>query len=84
MIPRTLGMATRQINFLAITIIASTLASGSIAIFSFADNSGKYTVRIIKMIFPLLDFEGEIAIVTFINKKKNFIVLFFYFALIWQ
>jgi putative peptidoglycan lipid II flippase len=59
MIPRMLGMATRQINFLAITIIASTLASGSIAIFSFADNlqsvpSGIIGISFGIAIFPLL------------------------------
>lgn len=59
MIPRMLGMATRQINFLAITVIASTLASGSIAIFSFADNlqsvpSGIIGISFGIAIFPLL------------------------------
>ena len=38
MIPRTIGLAGFQINFLVITAIASTLASGSIAIFNLANN----------------------------------------------
>ncbi|HAT03839.1 MAG TPA: murein biosynthesis integral membrane protein MurJ [Candidatus Magasanikbacteria bacterium] len=59
MIPRTLGMATRQINFLAITAISSTLASGSLAIFTFADNlqsvpSGIIGVSFGIAIFPTL------------------------------
>jgi len=59
MIPRTLGMATKQINIIAITVIASTLASGSIAIFSFADNlqsvpSGIVGISFGIAIFPTL------------------------------
>ena len=38
MVPRTLSVAAIQINFLIITIFASTLHSGSLAIFNFADN----------------------------------------------
>lgn len=59
MIPRTLGMATKQINFLAITIIASTLAAGSLSIFTFADNlqsvpSGVIGISFGIAIFPTL------------------------------
>ena len=59
MLPRTLGMATKQINILAITMIASGLASGSIAIFSFADNlqsvpSGIVGISFGIAIFPTL------------------------------
>lgn len=38
MIPRTLGIAVNQVNLLIITIFASTLAAGSITIFTFANN----------------------------------------------
>lgn len=38
MIPRTIGLAGFQINFLIITAIASTLVSGSIAIFNLSHN----------------------------------------------
>jgi putative peptidoglycan lipid II flippase len=38
MIPRVLGIAVNQVNLLVITIFASMLASGSLAIFSFAQN----------------------------------------------
>ena len=38
MLPRTLGLAAGQINLLIITIIASTLTAGSIAIFNLANN----------------------------------------------
>jgi len=56
MLPRTIGMATRQINFLAITIIASTLASGSLSIFNFADNIQSVPTSIIGFSFAIAIF----------------------------
>ncbi|HLN18725.1 MAG TPA: murein biosynthesis integral membrane protein MurJ [Patescibacteria group bacterium] len=38
MIPRTMGIAVNQVNLFVITIFASTLASGSLAIVNFAQN----------------------------------------------
>ncbi len=38
MVPRSLGLAAGQINTIAITAIASTLAAGSIAVFNLANN----------------------------------------------
>lgn len=38
MIPRTLTVAANQINLFIVTIFASTLASGSLAVFNFANN----------------------------------------------
>lgn len=38
MVPRTLGVAVNQLNLLVITIFASTLAAGSLAVFNFAQN----------------------------------------------
>jgi putative peptidoglycan lipid II flippase len=38
MIPRSIGLGTNQITLLAFTTIASALAAGSIAIYTFADN----------------------------------------------
>lgn len=38
MIPRVLGIAVNQVNLLVITIFASMLVSGSLAIFNFAQN----------------------------------------------
>jgi putative peptidoglycan lipid II flippase len=38
MVPRTLGIAVSQVNLLVITIFASLLASGSLAVFNFAQN----------------------------------------------
>lgn len=38
MIPRIFGIAANQINLIAITAIASTIAAGSVAVFNFANN----------------------------------------------
>ncbi len=38
MLPRTIGLAASQINLVVITMIASTLAVGSIAVFNLANN----------------------------------------------
>jgi putative peptidoglycan lipid II flippase len=38
MIPRTMGLAVTQVNFLIVTILASTLTAGSLAIFNLANN----------------------------------------------
>lgn len=59
MIPRTMGLAVTQINLLIITIIASTLSAGSLAIFNFANNLqavplGFLSVPFVLAIFPTL------------------------------
>jgi putative peptidoglycan lipid II flippase len=56
MLPRTLGMATSQINFLAITIIASTLVSGSLSIFNYANNIQSVPISIIGISFAIAIF----------------------------
>jgi putative peptidoglycan lipid II flippase len=38
MLPRTLGLAAGQINLVVITLVASTLSAGSIAVFNLANN----------------------------------------------
>lgn len=59
MIPRTLGIAVSQINLLVITIFASTLTSGSLAVFTFAQNLqsvplGLFGISFAIAVFPLL------------------------------
>jgi len=70
MLPRTLGMATSQINFLAITIIASTLASGSLAIFNFADNIQSVPTSIIGISFAIAIFPALSQMATNGENKK--------------
>ncbi len=59
MIPRTIGLAGLQINLIVITAIASTLASGSIAIFNLANNIqylpiGIFGIAFTTAVFPSL------------------------------
>ena len=59
MIPRTMGIAVSQINLLVITIFASTLTSGSLAVFNFANNIqsfplGLFGVSFAVAVFPTL------------------------------
>jgi len=59
MVPRTLTIAVSQINFTIITIFASTLAAGSLAVFNFANNIqsaplGLFGVSFSIAVFPTL------------------------------
>ena len=63
MIPRTLTIAVSQINFTIITIFASTLATGSLAIFNFANNIqsgplGLFGISFAIAVFPTLSAFG--------------------------
>ncbi|MDP3964847.1 MAG: murein biosynthesis integral membrane protein MurJ [bacterium] len=46
MIPRTLGLAVVQINQIVITIIASTLRTGSVAVFNLATNLQSFPISV--------------------------------------
>lgn len=59
MIPRIMGISINQINLFVITIFASTLAGGSLAIFNFAQNLqsvalGIFGVSFAIAVFPVL------------------------------
>ncbi len=59
MVPRTLGLAVTQINLLVVTIIASRLSAGSLAIFNFANNLqsvplGFLSIPFVLAVFPTL------------------------------
>lgn len=56
MIPRTLGLATTQINLVVITFFASTVGVGSIAVFNFANNIQHFPVGIIGISFAIAAF----------------------------
>lgn len=56
MIPRTMGIAVNQINLLVITIFASTLASGSLAVFNFANNIQSFPLGIFGVSFAVAVF----------------------------
>jgi putative peptidoglycan lipid II flippase len=63
MIPRTLGLAVSQINLVVMTIIATTLASGSLAVFNLANNLQYFPIGIIGVSFAVAAFPvlGELA-----------------------
>ncbi len=56
MIPRTLGVAAQQISILINTIIASTLAVGSIAVLNLADNLYSLPISIFGISFAIAVF----------------------------
>jgi len=56
MIPRTLGIAVNQFNLLVITVFASLLSAGSLAIFNFAQNLQGVPVGIIGSSFAIAVF----------------------------
>lgn len=56
MVPRTLGLALTQINQVVVTILASLLPVGSLAVYSFADNLQAVPTGIIGIPFALAAF----------------------------
>lgn len=70
MIPRTLGMAVSQINLLVITILASTLTAGSIAIFNLANNLQYFPIGLIGISFAIAAFPTLAKFVAEDNKKE--------------
>ncbi|HRY82092.1 MAG TPA: murein biosynthesis integral membrane protein MurJ [Candidatus Moranbacteria bacterium] len=68
MIPRTLGIAVNQINLFVITIFASLLAPGSLAIFNFAQNLQAVPLGIIGVSFAIAVFPTLSA---FSSKNDN-------------
>ncbi len=58
-LPRTVGLAAYQLNFIIITAIASTLSSGSISVFNFANDLqfvpiGIIALSFVSAVFPML------------------------------
>lgn len=63
MLPRTITVAVTQINFTVVTIFASTLAAGSLAVFNFANNIqsaplGLFGISFAIAVFPTLSAYG--------------------------
>lgn len=56
MIPRTLSLATAQINLLVVTILASRLDDGSLAVFNFANNLQSFPIGIFGISFAVAAF----------------------------
>ena len=70
MIPRTLTLAINQLNLVVITIIASTLAAGSLAVFNLANNLQTFPVGIFGISFAIAAFPTLSALAIKDNKKE--------------
>jgi len=70
MIPRTMGIAVSQANLFIITIFASTLAAGSLAIFSFAQNLQSVPLGIFGVSFSIAAFPTLSALWATNDRKK--------------
>ena len=68
MVPRAMGLAVTQVNLLVVTILASTLASGSLAIFNFANNLQSVPIGLFGISFAVASFPTLSALWA---KKKN-------------
>ncbi len=75
MIPRTLTIAVSQINFTIITIFASTLAAGSLAVFNFANNIQSAPLGLFGVSFSIAVFPTLSALATQ-KKTDKFVVAF--------
>ena len=70
MIPRTLGLAVSQLNLLAMTVLASKLASGSLAVFNLANNLQSFPVGIFGLSFAVAAFPTMSALVADKDKLR--------------
>jgi putative peptidoglycan lipid II flippase len=70
MVPRTVALASNQINLWVITALASLLAAGSIAIFNLANNLQHLPIGIIGIAFATAAFPTLAA--TSLNNKEEF------------
>jgi putative peptidoglycan lipid II flippase len=75
MVPRTLTLGITQINFVVITIIASTLAAGSLAVFNLANNLQLFPVGIFGISFAIAAFP-TLSALALKSDKKEFITSF--------
>lgn len=72
MIPRILTLAVSQFNLLVITIIASTLASGSITVFNLANNLQSFPLGVFGLSFAVAAFP-TFAYYFSHNQKREFV-----------
>ena len=74
MIPRSLAIGVSQINLLVITIFASTLTSGSLAVFNFANNLQSVPLGIFGISFSLAAFPKLSSLAAKGNMEKFYYV----------
>jgi len=73
MVPRTMSLAISQINLVVITIIASTLAAGSLAVFNLANNLQSFPIGIFGISFAIAAFPALSAVAF---SKKDLVASF--------
>lgn len=71
MVPRTLGLAVGQLNLLSMTVIASGLASGSLAVFNLANNLQSFPVGIFGLSLAVAAFPTMAALVDQPDKLRE-------------
>ena len=76
MVPRIIGAGASQLNLIIITAIASTLVSGSIAIFNFSNNLQKFPVELIGLSVATASFP-VMARIWAAGQRKIFLTKFF-------
>ncbi len=75
-LPRSLGLAASQINILVITIIASTLSAGSIAIFNLAENLSRPLLTLVAISFSTAAFPS-LSLAFAKSQKEKFNQIFY-------
>ena len=75
MLPRAMGLAVTQINLLIVTILASTLESGSLAIFNLANNIQSVPLGLFGISFAIAAFPTLSA--TWAQKNKRHFIAHF-------
>lgn len=74
MVPRSLAMGVNQVSLLVVTIFASTLASGSLAVFTLANNIQSVPLGLFGVAFSLAVFPSfSLAIAE--KKEKDFFII---------
>ncbi|RJR31314.1 murein biosynthesis integral membrane protein MurJ [Candidatus Parcubacteria bacterium] len=68
MVPRTLALGINQLNWLAITVIASLLSAGSLTVFNFANNLQSFPVGIFGISFAIAAFP---TLAELVNKNND-------------
>lgn len=72
MVPRTLSLAISQLNLFVMTIIATTLAAGSLSAFNFANNIQSFPIGIFGVSFALAAFP-TLSVLAARGEKEEFI-----------
>jgi putative peptidoglycan lipid II flippase len=74
-IPRSIGLAASQINFIVVTAIASTLASGGLAVFSLSESLSRPFLILTGVSFSTAAFP-QLALAFSTEKKEKFLHIF--------